>query len=340
VSLERPPEVLLEYFHRFIEEMESLSKGRLYRYTTPAEAATWVARGEFDILNNSMGKMCTTLFPILNTVGISKPRPVLMVFSEELYEYAVAVPYTYENDPSTGDILYPFEFELSIYSSPKRPQGPSRDYVSVEKASYVRLLRNVGVSVYEYRRARTLPHYLYNRVYARYNYTMVPRGPLVRYIAVQVAVWHDDKMIPAFAIAWDRYWEARYKLAYPPRYTNAESRYRVKEFREYYSTQAVHFICQQCQVPARTCDEVVDDVVRELKEIYGLAGVDLVVRYAGEAVVEPPVDRERDLKWWHGTEYEYERYMEQLREQELRGVPKYPPTYFDPSIEVEDWWEP
>lgn len=336
---EKPPEPLLSYFQDFIEEMMSLSKGKLYRYGAPPESAMWVAERGFAVKRSKFKKMSTTLFPILNTEFIIGVRNLLITFKEDLFEYAVAVTYTHDFvDPITGDPVATYELELAIYSSEKKKWGPTLEFVGLMYLHTARLLRNVEVDEDEYRQSRVLLQYLYNRVWTRYNFTMVPMPTLIRYLAVETILLQDNKMRYAFAIAWDRYWEAMDKIAYPPNYEKATFRYNQEEFSYVYSRRGVQSVCQECYV---RCDEgLISRVLEEVSKIYERAGEEIKIESYEGVETAPHIDRELSLKWWHGDEESFERYLEELRQKEVAGVHRYPPTFFDPSIEVEDWWEP
>jgi len=338
MSISEIPSELLAYFHNFIEIMESISKMTLYRYISPPESALWVGYGGYDLSKISVPKMSTTIFPVLNGVGIFYRKSIFISLGPYVYDYALAVSYTHWNDPITQDVLCPHEFELAIYSCNRTMAQRCLDFVDISSIEMARFIRNAELVDADYRKSKALLIYLYNRVYSRYNYTLVPNYALVKYLAMQLVTLYDKKMRYAFAVAWDKYWDDRGKLAAKPKYGEAVSRYIASDFRSDYSQSNLESTCGHSFIPEKKCKEVEPLVVQELKEIYGLIGHE--IKYSAYVpVAEKPHLPDTSIKWWYGTKEDLDRYLREIRMYEIMGVPKYPPHILDPDIVVEDGWE-
>jgi len=325
------PKELVEYFQSFIDRTRAETKDNLFRYARPPESAYWTAYDKFDITRAGIKKMCTTLFPMLNIDSLSTDRIVYIIFGSFLFDYAKPVSYSYYSDPITGDILVPREFEVSVYAQDLRE-------VNMNFINVVRFHRFVKVSESEYRKAKSLPIYLYGKVYSRYSHTFVSERLLIKYLAIQYVLRYDSKMTGVFMYAWDKYWEDQGKIAYPPNYAKTYSHYIGNPYDPRIIMGRIHDLCEYVMLPEHKCLEVKDKVVEEIKNIYGLVGEETEVYTFSYPTQAKYIDMDRELKWWFGTKDELEAYnmsvtLKSRYEREMSATHDY-------EVIIEDGWEP
>jgi hypothetical protein len=322
------PEPLINYFKGFIDEGRQATGDKLYRYARPAESAYWVAHRGYDTQNSEYRKMSTTLFPILDISALTRDRPLLITFSSTLFDYAKAVAYGYRYDQVSGDTLVTREYELAVYRNDVA-------FVAIMYVDTARIIRNVEVLETEYKRAKTLPIYLHDRTYTRYNYTLMPSRLLTKYLAITLVISNDYKMRDAFAYAWNDYWYSLNKLAGDPKYTYIESNYTREKFYDTYSYDDLRTLCYYTFVPERVCYELQTEVERELKDLYSLVGKEIeLVSTSHYKPIEYSIDL--DVKWWFADRKSLLRDLEYVKR-----MSAYMPTIsaeMDLDAIKEDWW--
>jgi hypothetical protein len=344
------PEELINYYQGFIDWLDNAFKHQLFRYGSPNESAYWVAYEGFNIAKSEYQKLSMTLSPVLFTAFLPGARAILIGFGDWIYEDARAVPYTYSRDPLTLDPLYPYEFELAIYYKPA--QGYSTSFLDVGNVNYARLIRGVNMSTSDYKKAKVLPYFKHGRAYGRYPSSLLDDGSLAQFLAVTSVLQYDSKMEMVFDYAWDKYWADRNKIAREPEYAHAIYGYALTTYRTYYTDESIYYICSKSMVPSHKCEEIYSDIVRRIKYIYGLVGVEVDI-YIGESAMperqasskayvlynmfpdlfSSPQEAESTLKWWHEDFDSLVRYLNKYRER--RYEPKMSVDQ-DPEAVIED----
>lgn len=351
------PDDYIRYFARFLDELTGRFEGRLYRYITPAESPYWVAFNGFHLGRSHMKKVSMTLSPVLYVWALStwRLRYGWLELTGDFYYWAKAVPYTYEVDPLTKDPTYPYEFELAIYAEDyERKVEMEQPWLSGERlqdhvvvpvkdVSMSRLLPEAlegGLNEKDYYKLKVLPGYIHGRVYYRSPYRMLARRLLVQQLALVTILKFDSKMRVATGYAWDRYWEGKAKIAYPPDYEKAMRLYWSRGFYTNYDPSDIEHTCTFTYVPLEVCWELSDEIFDEIKVIYGF--FDVNIRYTGkmrpvavESIEEvtvsrhalelfnafpqlfrAPAEAEHFLKWWHGSYGDAVRYLREFIENE------------------------
>jgi len=349
------PDVLIDYFTRYIQDV-LYTPSALFRYFSPAESALWVGYGGYDMDKSSFKKMSTTIFPVFCSMAIAEERAGFIAFNSSELQEARAVSYTHPYDSISGDSLFPYEYEFAVYAVTK----PESHALSVERVpltmgliNFVRLLRNAKLGESELKRAKVLPSYVHGRAYARYNYTLVPRDALIKYLAVTTTLYIDKKMMWAFAYAWDKYWQEWGLLAYPPSYS-----YAISSF-EYYRYNPpkiydVKNVCETSFVEESHCESLILEVLSEIQLLYSLVGIEVATpsnqprkeeRYTKDGeelynmfpdIFDSPEQAEATLKWWYGSKEDLIRELRNMRVRRRYERRVTPET--DPEVVVEDGW--
>jgi hypothetical protein len=353
---EEIPEAYVSYFSKFIDSLISEFPGRLYRYITPSESAFWVAYDGFHLGRTYTKKISMTLSPVLCTESVPGLRGVWLELTGDFHGWAKAVPYTRDNDPNTGDMLVPYEFELAVYAKDYerkvREERPLLGSAGVEKylvipikdLSMARLLPEAlegGVNEKDYFKLKILPEYVHGVAYSRNPYKMLPRRLLVQQLAIVTVAMYDAKIRYATAYIWDLYWSEKKMLSGKPDFEGARTWYEEHNFLKRYYASNIENVCTYSYIPSDVCRELMDDIVDEITGIYSMFDVEVKFIDVG-VTVEPrkesqiisqkalalysafpelfktPYESEHFLKWWHGTYEEAVMYLEEFLWNERR----------------------
>jgi len=327
------PEPLLDLFTRYIDELAATAPYKLYRYYSAREAGLWVAHLSFDPRKSTYKKLSTTVFPVFYAGSITADRVGFMELTE-LDQYAYAVPYTYGYDPISGDVTFPYEYEFAVYGE-SRVGAYAQPWteIPINKIRYTRLIRGRSVLESDHKRGKVLPYYLHGRPYARYSYTMVGEDPLIRFLALTTVLFSDAKLRWAFGIAWDRYWEGKGLIAYPPSYAGARVKY-IEEVPTPPRLSDYLAACEYSFIPGTICTKLTDKVLGDVNAIYSTIGMEVRWGAYWEAPRYVPPDLRWEAKWWYGTYDELVEEVEARRLRELREVRVLPEQ--DPDVVVED----
>jgi hypothetical protein len=354
---EEIPDSYVSYFTKFLDSLTSRFAGSLHRYITPAESVYWVAFDGFHLGRVYRKKVSMTLSPVLYTWSLAswKQRYAWIELTGDFHDWAKAVPYTWTIDPLCSDPVYVYEFEMAVYAEdyklrvqekyPWLTEEKLQDYliVPIEDISMARLIPEAleeGLNEKDYFKLKILPGYIHEGVYKRSPYRMMPRRLLIQQLAIVTVTRKDPKLRYATSIAWDKYWEPKGMLSYPPRYDRALEEYDKWSFTYNYELNDIENVCISSFVPLNVCWEIVDEIVDEIQSIYGFFNV--TVRYTdrrmpsvAQAVEEAtvssqalelytgfpklfraPAEAEHFLKWWHASYDEAFKYLEDLLKNE------------------------
>jgi hypothetical protein len=287
---EEIPEAYVSYFAKFLDSLASQFEGRLYRYITPAESVYWVAYEGFHLGRTYTKKISMTLSPVLYTWSLVNwnLRGVWLELAGDFYDWARAVPYTYEVDPRTKDPIYVYEFEIAVYTEDyEHKVRMDYPWVSDERRSNYMVLpiRDVqmarlnpeavegGINEKDYFKLKVLPSYIHGRVLYRHPYRLLPRRVLVQQLAIATVARRDLKVRVATNYAWDWYWQQRHMLAYPPNYEKALDAYKKWDFVTVYQADEIESTCLSSYIPMDVCWELIDEVADEIIGIYDTFGV-------------------------------------------------------------------
>jgi hypothetical protein len=357
------PESYIDYFAKFLDSLTSRFQGRLYRYITPPESAYWVAYDGFHLGRSHVRKVSMTLSPVLYTWSLISwnLRGAWIELTGDFYNWAKAVPYTWAVDPLASDPTYVYEFEMAVYTEdykrkvemehPGMSEERLQNYLvlPIRDVSMVRLIPEAlegGLNEKDYFKLKVLPGYIHGAVYQRSPYKMMPKDLLIQQLAIVVVTKNDTKLRYATGIAWDKYWEPKGMLSYPPNYEIAMQYYWRWSFKYNYQLDDIENACISSFVPLNVCWEIADEVVNEIQGIYGF--FDRTIKYTDrrkparvEAVEEAvassqalelyttfsqlfraPSEAQHFLKWWHGTYEDAVRYLREfmLNERVYRRV--------------------
>lgn len=363
------PDKIVGYFFDFLEDLLSVTGRKLYRYITPRESAFWVAYSGFDITKSETRKLSTTISPVLFLGELwDSDRPVVIEFTPGLWLYGTPVTYNPEQtDPITKDGAFPWEFEVSCYlpADIKGYRGPvnllpyeinATDFIEADTAIvYVWVHRGAELDVREYRKAKTLPYYLYGKAHLRYMHTMLPTNILIRQLAIVTTMTNDEKVKLAFMYAWNRYWEKEQLLYVKPKYRAILEEYDnwiLVSPKYYKEEQEEHWIqygpiikvCTSSMIPENVCIHLAPYIYNEILRIYSCFEESEKRPVRGETV---PVVKEKHrvqwekalrlyemfpdrfktveaaamaLKWWHESYDQLVKYLQELRKK--RHLPK------------------
>lgn len=347
------PEELVDYFQSHIELFLNYFRRQTFRFISASESAYWVAYEGFDLKKKTdCPKLSASLSPILYLNYLPELKAGFIRFSEQFFEEARAASYTYSYDPITDDMLAKHELEFAIYYSPTR--GYNKSFVDINVADVARLLRNVSVDATDYKKAKTLPYYLHGRVYARYAYTLMPEYLLIKHVAMINVLHEDTKMSCAFGYAWDKYWEGYNKLETAPNYGNALYCYAINNFVTSYDMSSIHWMCVRSAVSDYACRRILNDVITEMRNIYGIVGASLsITDYHGYStssiaaasekgyrlynmfpdLLESPQQADTMIKWWFG---DFDSLVMYLKNYRLRLYEPRVTAEQDPEVFVED----
>lgn len=219
-----------EFVNYVIELLSRHWKGRLWRFVGYDEPAKWVAYGGFSFKKSTMKKLSMSMTPIFCKACTFGATTSFIEIPVENVK-ARAVTYTCGiYDALTGDMIFPFEFEMSVYEVDEKP------YVPANLIEEFRLMKDYPYSKSTYCLHSCLSLCLHGKNYYRHIHTIYPEKVVLDLIALVIVFLEQDKKVKsALGYGIDKFSEYMgFNVTRAPCYAKAEAEFEVgKKYYDY-----------------------------------------------------------------------------------------------------------